>query len=106
MFQILPPFVPCGIDGGKAFESVVISLTRSLIPVMVGIPRGAEMKREKTPGEHIYIKMVRKKDGIHLRKRMCHTSTHHEIQSKQSNDRCPQDHVMTVLYAARVKVLS
>jgi hypothetical protein len=80
--------VPCGIDSGKTFKSVVISLTRSLIPAMVGMLRGAEMKREEMHGEHIYIKIVAEKNGIHLRKRICCTLTHHEIWLKQGNDRC------------------
>jgi hypothetical protein len=80
----------------SSFESMVMSLTGSLIPAMVGISRGAEMKREKTHGEHIYIKIVAEKNGIHLRKRICRTSAHHEIRSKQSGDRCQQDHAMTL----------
>lgn len=80
--------MPCGIDSGKTFESVVISLTGNLIPAMMGMSRGAEMKREETHGEHIYIKIVAEKNGIHLHKRICHTLTHHEIWSKQSYDQC------------------
>ena len=63
-------------DGGKAFESVVMSLTRSLIPGMVGISRGG------FGGSRDHIKIFNEKGGKHLFKRICHASTHHEIWSK------------------------